>query len=135
MHFFWTKNKEMFRLLWNTKTGKHNTLKCCSIKIIHYLIFNQIPIQQFYIYFALLVGTGDFIEWLYTEGSFFMKSAVEQLIRYIIVTWAVFYTFLASKTLYIIILKFKKFTMVNLESFKKSGFRVYPDFILVQDIL
>ena len=45
---------------------------------------------------------------------FFLKSAVEQLIRYIIVTWAVFYTFLGSKTLYIIILKFKKFTIVNL---------------------
>ena len=39
---------------------------------------------------------------------FFLKSAVEQLIRYIIVTWAVLYTFLGSKTLYIIILKLKK---------------------------
>ena len=111
--FFWTKNKEMFRLFWNTKIGKHNTLKCCSIKIIHYLIFNQIPIQQFYIYFALLEGTGDFIEWLYTDGSFFPEISCCRTTDSVYYC-DLFYTFLGSKTLYIIIWKLKKFTIVNL---------------------
>ena len=62
-----------------------------------------------------------------------MKLAVEQLIQYIIVTWAV-----SFKNIYILLFfcKLQKFhKLLTWGVKKKSGFRVYPAFIQVQDIL